>query len=399
MEYRPVAGRILHRFKVHLQISIMNTMNKSLEDILNRYDSLEPYPNIGHMKEYDRPRERGLLPSNPFISDQNKLRSSKGLRRLQNKAQVFTSPVNDHVRNRRSHTDEVVAISMTISERLGLNNNLCQAIALGHDIGHSPYGHLGEEMLTELGEKEFDHAVFGVVLCQYIESHGRGLNLTRETLEGILYHSVGNDDFIQDYMMNEYRVVQYADKIACLFSDFNDIPRTLLNGKIKDFKKIEDCAKKLGRCQNERITNIVKALLEESFEKRYVSFADSDEASCFMEFKRLMYENIYEGDVYNKVRNLHRANFRVIYSFVEDMFPDIDPVLATAVMTDKDMNDFGNRIVNSKAIDENMISEYSLGELISYIGKERGIDYTNPALDWKRNIIIGKIEDISSLVQ
>ena len=246
--------------------------NKIFKAPCEIYDPLDPYPNIGHIRDPIRRNEIvSLASSNPFITDQIRLYESKGLRRLQGKAQVFTNPENSHIRNREKHTNEVLSISMLISELLGLNNELCRAIALGHDIGHPPYGHLGEEMLTELGGMEFNHAVFGVVLCQYFERYGNGLNLTRETLEGILRHSTGNEKFgYRD--IDEYTVVRCSDKIAYIFSDLNDVERLPIQRRIENFEEIQKYADLLGKNQAERVVKVVGGSYDRKLRKRICQF-------------------------------------------------------------------------------------------------------------------------------
>ena len=127
-----------------------------------------------------------------FQNDKNKLLHSKANRRLLEKTQVQSGPENINIRSRKSHTDEVMANSVIISEGLGLNTPLCEAIALGHDIGHVPYGHVGESTLSELCGEKFRHEVFGVCVAQHIERRGQGLNLSLPVLEGILAHSGGS---------------------------------------------------------------------------------------------------------------------------------------------------------------------------------------------------------------
>ena len=139
--------------------------------------------------------------------------------------------------------------------------------------------------------------------------------------------------------------------------------------------------------------------MTESFEKGYVSFADSDESSLFSELKQLMYENVYEGKVYNKVRDVHRAVFREAYNIVESLFPEIDTILALALMTDRDINTIGNYILDSKPVAEDIFSGWSFYELLDYIRIDRKIDYTDPMLNWERNIIVGKTGESSAIIQ
>ena len=162
------------------------------------------------------------LMKDPFKEDFVRIIQSKAYRRLPYKTQVISLPDCVHVRTRAIHTNEVIGISSRIADRLGLNLSLCEAIAAGHDIGHTPYGHAGEEVLSKFGVKPFNHALNGVLIAQHIERNGMGLNLCHETLEGMLNHSRGAGKLaIVNSKPAEYSVVMFSDKIAYTFSDLN----------------------------------------------------------------------------------------------------------------------------------------------------------------------------------
>jgi len=171
---------------------------------------------------------------NQFILDLYKLQQSKAMRRLANKTQVFPDPKsNRHIRTRLIHTLEVASIAGIIAEILGLDVQLTQAIAHGHDIGHAPFGHLGEEFISTITGQEFRHEVFACVVAQHIERQTHGLNLTLPTLLGIRAHSRGKGKMslslvtmkngCVDTVIFEADIVMYADKIAYCFSDISDI--------------------------------------------------------------------------------------------------------------------------------------------------------------------------------
>jgi len=168
----------------------------------------------------------------PFEMDVQKILESKAIRRLKDKTQVFCFPENPHVRTRLSHTFQVVSVSTLIARILGLNVHLCQAIAWGHDIGHTPYGHMGEEFIARMTGKDFRHEIFGMVIAQRIERMGKGLNLSFETLEGMGNHSRGDGSLtINPNLPLEYTAVMYADKIVYTFSDIKD---GLRNGYLQE---------------------------------------------------------------------------------------------------------------------------------------------------------------------
>lgn len=161
----------------------------------------------------------------PYLVDAHqKIFLSKAMRRLSCKTQVLTDHVNAHTRTRASHTYEVMSIAATVARVLGLNENLCLAIAAGHDIGHAPLGHEGEKFISKVTGKKFRHEIFGVVLAQHLERRNRGLNLTHQVLEGMRWHSRGSGDFDpSSNISEESNVVMFADKLAYIWADVNDI--------------------------------------------------------------------------------------------------------------------------------------------------------------------------------
>jgi dGTPase len=190
------------------------------------YGCLSHLKTIGSRRKYPcEEDEDRLCMRNPFQSDKSKLLLSKAYRVLWKKTQVFSIPESPLVRTRMTHVMEVVANCITISELLGLNTDLVEAAAIGHDIGHVPYGHPGEEWMKKNlpGLADFCHERMGVITAQKIERAGRGLNLTWHTLEAMMCHS-GN--MAKEGMSQEAWVVNYGDKITYLFHDYNDIYHT-----------------------------------------------------------------------------------------------------------------------------------------------------------------------------
>jgi dGTPase len=196
----------------------------------------EYYNSLAHLKTNDKAALRRDLPENdddnymfsfgsPYLIDaQHKILPSKAIRRLDSKTQVLTGILNKHVRTRLSHTYEVISFAVLAARILGLNENLCYAIALSHDIGHPPLGHNTEKFISTISGKTFRHEIFAVVIAQKIERKGNGLNLTYQVLEGILNHSRGSDSlFLPEKSTPEANLAMYADKIAYIFADINNI--------------------------------------------------------------------------------------------------------------------------------------------------------------------------------
>lgn len=152
-----------------------------------------------------------------FQRDRDRIIHSKAFRRLKDKTQVFISPIGDHIRTRLTHTLEVSQISRTISRALYLNEDLTEAIALAHDLGHTPFGHIGENTLNEISPYGFSHNIQSARIVERLEKNGRGLNLTLEVIDGIINHRTsGTPNTL------EGKVVQIADKIAYLNHDIDD---------------------------------------------------------------------------------------------------------------------------------------------------------------------------------
>ena len=167
----------------------------------------------------DRPEESCPMRTE-FQRDRDRIMHSKAFRRLKNKTQVFLAPQGDHYRTRMTHTLDVMQIARSIARVLRLNEDLTEAIALGHDLGHTPFGHAGERTLSRLSGGKFRHNEQSVRVCEVIEKDGRGLNLTKEVKDGILNHRSGGKPSTL-----EGKVVMFADKIAYVNHDIDDAIR------------------------------------------------------------------------------------------------------------------------------------------------------------------------------
>lgn len=315
---------------------------------------------------------------NPWEIDFSAILESKALRRLDHKTQVFTSPYNSHVRTRRSHTDEVVALSIKISEILGLNINLCRAIAICHDIGHTPFGHLGEKVISELSQKEFNHGVFSIVIAQEIERKGLGLNLTYETLEGVLHHSAGDNKDIKTNkdLPLEYAIVKYADKISYTFADASDLQRFELDHNSYELERILSL---FGSSQRERVRRCILALLEESVEKKFIDFCESKTAKNFLKLRVWMYENIYK----KLNRKIYQDALYSLFEILSNLKNEIvlDPLIFMALMTDKEVIEVTKLSLSKPKIIMEDLKNISIVEILPNISFKK-IDFTNPGLNW-----------------
>lgn len=317
--------------------------------------------------------------SDPLIIDIQSLLNSKTYRRMQDKAQVFPMPENPHVRDRLSHTGEVVALSMVIADSLGLNTYLCQAIALGHDFGHPPFGHAGEEKISQLSGKTFLHEVFSVIIAQKIERRGEGLNLCHEVLEGILCHSKRSGKmFIDDSSPLEYDVVSYCDGICYIFADINDFARfgREITGEIRWVDEV------FGKTHRARINTCFRALYEESVATGRISFQESDVAKAFELLKKLMFDAKYPGkDHWYCATQL----LEVVYQFFANdrRFANCNHAVLTALLTDQEVWKIVQLLTTPMWPNGEQLKNISFTEIIPCICN-RDIDISDPDLDWQK---------------
>ncbi len=219
-----------------------------------------------------------------FQRDRDRILHSKSFRRLKDKTQVFITPDGDHYRTRMTHTLEVSQNARTIAKALRLNEDLTEAIALGHDLGHTPFGHAGERVLNNLCSEGFDHAQQSVRLAECLEKDGRGLNLTWEVLDGFANHQTDGQPATL-----EGRIVRYSDKIAYFHHDMDDAIR---GGILTDDDVPEEIAAVLGHTMEERLDTYVHDIISNSMGKPIVEMSEPVE-KAFHQFRNFMFENVY----------------------------------------------------------------------------------------------------------
>lgn len=204
-----------------------------------------------------------------FQHDRDRILHCKSFRRLKHKTQVFLSPEGDHYRTRLTHTLEVSQIARTVARALALNEDLTEAIALGHDLGHTPFGHAGERVLNELAPDGFRHVQQSLRVVDVLEKEGAGLNLTFEVRDGILKHSKGQGALLSDdpdvmATTLEGRIVRLADIIAYVNHDLDDALRA---GLLKDRQIPSAITAVLGNTHSSRIGAMVKDMIVSSLAK------------------------------------------------------------------------------------------------------------------------------------
>jgi dGTPase len=231
------------------------TINEETERIERAI--LSPHATLaGETKGRERAEDRDAVRTE-FQRDRDRIVHCKAFRRLKHKTQVFLAPVGDHYRVRLTHTLEVSQVARTIARALRLNEDLTEAIALGHDLGHTPFGHLGEGILSkELGRK-FKHAEQSARVVELLEYGGRGLNLTWEVRDGILNHTWSQPD----PATLEARIVRFADRIAYTNHDLDDGIRA---GVITAADVPGEITSVLGTSHSKRISTLVSGVIDPS---------------------------------------------------------------------------------------------------------------------------------------
>ena len=323
---------------------------------MNIREKLEKKEELLHAKaarsvNSKRQREEQKSPvRTAFQRDRDRILHSKSFRRLKHKTQVFISPEGDHFRTRLTHTLEVSQIARTIARALELNEDLTEAIALGHDLGHTPFGHTGEKVLDELVEGGFRHYEQSLRVVDKLEHEGKGLNLTDEVRDGILKHSKGigpiipEDDSWQPITL-EGQIVRISDIVAYVNHDIDDAIRAKM---ITESDIPQSTQKLLGKTFAKRIDTIVLNIIDESLKNNleFISISkDIYEEIC--KLRDFLYEKVYlvkeSPKELEKIRKILYSVYQLILEIPEEYinpFPAGDPLERRAIdfvagMTDR----------------------------------------------------------------
>jgi len=221
-----------------------------------------------------------------FQRDRDRIMHSKSFRRLKNKTQVFLAPKGDHFRTRMTHTLDVAQIARSVARALRLNEELAEAIALGHDLGHPPFGHTGERVLSHLTGGKFHHNEQSVRIAEFLENDGKGLNLTKEVRDGILNHRSECKP-----LTLEGRVVLFADKIAYVNHDIDDALRA---GVLKEENLTKECLEVLGKSATARINSMIMSVYRYSDGKNFVEM-EPQVFNALKATRRFLFENVYSA--------------------------------------------------------------------------------------------------------
>lgn len=283
------------------------TVRESLEQLEEQY--LSPYASFSR-NTLGRDRTEPLCDIRPeYQRDRDRILHCKSFRRLKHKTQVFLAPEGDHYRTRLTHTLEVSQIARTIAKSLRLNESLTEAIALGHDLGHTPFGHSGESVLNKICENGFSHYQQSVRVVEVLEKNGQGLNLTKEVRDGILNHRTsGHPSTLEGC------IVRLSDKIAYINHDIDDAIRARIFAE-EDLPG--EYTEVLGKSVRDRLNNMIHDIIENSLDKPEIIMSPGME-EAMKGLRKWMFENVYSGGVAKAEEGKAQQLVQALYEYYMD---------------------------------------------------------------------------------
>lgn len=272
------------------------------------YEVLSPYAaHAGDSKGRDREEPQCDIRT-VYQRDRDRILHSKSFRRLAHKTQVFIAPMGDHYRTRLTHTLEVSQLSRTIAKALRLNDDLCDAIALGHDLGHTPFGHTGERVLNEICPLGFAHFRQSIRVVEVLEKNGEGLNLTWEVRDGILNHRTSGHPSTL-----EGQIVRFCDKIAYINHDIDDAERAGILSEEdipKTYREI------LGGSTRDRLNTLIHDVIYSSLDRADIRMSPEIE-EAMMELRKFMFDHVYLNSVAKTEEGKVSRMITMLYQYYE----------------------------------------------------------------------------------
>ena len=291
-----VAGRVADAFEARIR-----EQEASLSPL-----AVRSYETRGRAREEEPCRLR-----TPFQRDRDRIVHTKAFRRLMHKTQVFVAPEGDHYRTRLTHTLETTGISRGVARALQLNEDLVEAIGLGHDLGHPPFGHAGEEALDAVLQEgfglHFRHNEHSLRIVDVLERDGRGLNLTEEVRDGILNHTGPNEPFTL-----EGKIVRLVDRVAYINHDIDDALRA---GVLSEDELPAEEIAVLGPTGSRRIDALVHDLVETSAEAGDIQ-QSPEVGEAMLSLRKFMFERVYLGPAAEAAGSRPQAVVRAIFGHV-----------------------------------------------------------------------------------
>lgn len=305
---------------------------------LSNFACTSTNPNLTKRKNY----EDKCPYRTDFQRDKDRIIHCKSFRRLKRKTQVFLSPVGDHYRTRLTHTLEVSQIARTIARALKLNEDLTEAIALGHDLGHAPFGHCGEAILNELCPYGFKHYLQSVRVVDYIEKNGNGLNLTYAVKNGIACHTNRNS------CTREGDIVRFSDKIAYINHDIEDSIRA---GILKAEELPAKCISVLGDSKSKRITTLMASIIKNG---AYEIKMDEKIKNAHDELRSYLFQNVYTNPLAKHEEEKVQYILEKLYIYYKEnplKLPDVYKEVARRTDLDRAVCDYISGMTDGYAID------------------------------------------------
>lgn len=247
-----------------------------------------------------------------YQRDRDRILHSKAFRRLKGKTQVFLAPEGDHYRTRLTHTLEVSQTARTIARALKLNEDLTEAIALGHDLGHTPFGHAGERALNQVYEEGFEHHLQSVRVVEFIENHGCGLNLTWEVRDGIKNHQTKGIPATL-----EGKIVRLSDKIAYINHDIDDAIRGQI---IREDDIPIHYRKTLGKSSRERLNTMIHDIVSNSEGKNDIVMS-TEIGDAMSDLRKFMFESVYTNP---KAKNQEKKAIQLVIMLYDYYLENIE---------------------------------------------------------------------------
>ncbi len=285
--------------------------NRSIREMReeSEYEFFSPYAARARESKGRQKEEPQCDIRTVYQRDRDRILHSKSFRRLAHKTQVFIAPMGDHYRTRLTHTLEVSQLSRTIAKALRLNDDLCDAIALGHDLGHTPFGHTGERVLDELCPLGFAHYRQSIRVVEVLEKNGEGLNLTWEVRDGILNHRTSGHPSTL-----EGQIVRFCDKIAYINHDIDDAERA---GILTEEDIPLRYRNVLGHTTRDRLNTLIHDVISSSLGQDHISMSGPVEETM-MELRKFMFDHVYLNSVAKQEEGKVVRMITMLYQYYEN---------------------------------------------------------------------------------
>lgn len=279
-----------------------------------------------------------------YQRDRDRILHSKAFRRLMHKTQVFIFPEGDHYRTRLTHTLEVAQISRTIARALNLNEDLTEAIALGHDLGHTPFGHSGEQMLDKISTDGFKHNVQSIRVVELLENEGKGLNLTWEVKDGILNHRTEGTPHTL-----EGQIVQLSDKIAYINHDIDDAIRA---GILSEYDLPIESKNIIGETSSKRVDTMIHNVIYNSSDRDKITISNQMRTAMY-NLRAFLFKTVY---IDSKAKSEEKKAQNIVEQLYKYFIDNTDML----------SDEFKNMIQNKKDTKEKIVCDYIAGMSDNY---------------------------------